>query len=175
MVAVSIHQIAVIIFNLGTSLHQNDGIVNWAPPVTDEFYWARHPNGPLPTLFHHPWYVDHEQYPHGVADIVGYWADGRIFGGVVLSDRRVSESEDVYWHPDRQNVTYKIFKLLPEQKQALLNFLTSENPKAPAPFPILGDKNNRIRSTQKSQLLPQASIGTYGNVRTGLQAPQMQG
>ncbi|KFA72690.1 hypothetical protein S40288_03393 [Stachybotrys chartarum IBT 40288] len=139
----------------------NDGIVDWAPPVLDEFYWARHPDGALPTLFHHPWYVNHDQYPHGVADMVGYWAEGRIFGGVVLFDRRASESEDVYWHPDRQNVTYRIFKLLPEQKQALLHFLISENPPAPAPFPILGDKNNRIRVDPEESL---ATTGIYRDI-----------
>jgi hypothetical protein len=40
------------------------------------------------TLFCHPWYRDYDQYPEGIADCVGYWAEERIFGGVVLFDRR---------------------------------------------------------------------------------------
>lgn len=36
----------------------------------------------------HKNYRDFEQYPNGVADIVGYWAEAQIFGGVVLFDRR---------------------------------------------------------------------------------------
>lgn len=34
----------------------------------------------------------------GVADVVGYWSEGRIFGGVVVFDRGGSEQE-VNWHP----------------------------------------------------------------------------
>lgn len=44
------------------------------------------------TLFCHKWYRDHDQYPEGVADSVGYWAEARILGGVVLFDRRDPES-----------------------------------------------------------------------------------
>ena len=40
------------------------------------------------TLFCHPWYRDYDQYPNGIADSVGYWAEARILGGVVLFDRR---------------------------------------------------------------------------------------
>jgi hypothetical protein len=41
-----------------------------------------------PTLFFHQWYTDYELYPNGVADAVGFWAEARILGGVVLFDRR---------------------------------------------------------------------------------------
>lgn len=44
------------------------------------------------TLFCHAWYRDYEQYPQGIADCVGYWAEARIFGGVVLFDRRDPEA-----------------------------------------------------------------------------------
>ncbi|KAG8162147.1 hypothetical protein KVR01_007912 [Diaporthe batatas] len=43
---------------------------------------------PRPTLFNHPFYVDLDIYPEGLADIVGYWAEDRIIGGVVLFDRK---------------------------------------------------------------------------------------
>jgi hypothetical protein len=77
--------------------------------------------------------------------MVGYWAEARILGGVVLFDRRNPESDDIYWHPNRANVTYRIFMLLPEQKKTLLHFLTSNDSYLPSPLPILGDKNNRVR------------------------------
>lgn len=32
-------------------------------------------------------------YPNGLADVVGYWAEYRIFGGIVLFDRGANEEE----------------------------------------------------------------------------------
>ncbi|KAL8324045.1 hypothetical protein RB597_007662 [Gaeumannomyces tritici] len=74
LVALAVHQIAVILFNLDTSLHKEDGVIEWVPPKDDWRYWDKHLNGPLPTLMYHPWYVDFEQYPEGAADMVGFWA-----------------------------------------------------------------------------------------------------
>jgi hypothetical protein len=50
------------------------------------------PNGPPPTLFMHNWYCYYDNYPEGVADGVGYWAEARILGGVVLFDGRQPDS-----------------------------------------------------------------------------------
>ncbi|KAL2200150.1 hypothetical protein P885DRAFT_73983 [Corynascus similis CBS 632.67] len=72
--------------------------------------WRWHPDGPLPTLFKHPWYKDYDQYPRGVADMVGYWAETRILGGVVLFDRRdpnaelTADPEAIYLHLDQENI-----------------------------------------------------------------------
>lgn len=151
MVAVAVHQIAAILFELDTSLHKDDGITEWAPPKSDPWYWRWYPEGPLPTLFHHKWYVEYDQYPRQVADMVGYWAEARILGGVVLFDRRkpdVEPSADpdaIYFHSDREDITYRIYQLLPEQRKALLDFLIAEVPPSTCPLPILGDQNNRIR------------------------------
>ncbi|KAK4106821.1 hypothetical protein N658DRAFT_563552 [Parathielavia hyrcaniae] len=151
MIAVAVQQIAVILFELDTSLHKDDGIVDWAPPKSDEWYWGRHPSGPLPTLFHHSWYQDYDQYPRGVADIVGYWAEDRILGGVVLFDRRDPEVKPdadpnaVYFHWDWEEVTYRIYRLLPKQRQALLDFLLADDPPFLMSLPILGDQDNRDR------------------------------
>ncbi|KAM6535529.1 hypothetical protein FALCPG4_005085 [Fusarium falciforme] len=149
LMAVAVHQIAVMLFNLGTSLHKDDGITEWAPPKANRLYWDHNPDGPLPTLFKHPWYVDYDQYPNGVADMAGYWAESRILGGVVVFDRR-RQSPDfdpyaVYLHPNRTNVTYRIFELLPEQKQALIEFLTADAAPTESPLPILGHDMNRNR------------------------------
>lgn len=46
-----------------------------------------------PTAFSFGSYIAIEQYPNGVADAVGYWAEARIFGGVVVFDRGDSETE----------------------------------------------------------------------------------
>lgn len=158
MVANAVHQIAAILFELDTSLHEDDNITEWAPPESDSLYWKWHPNGPLPTLFHHNWYVNYDQYPRGVADMVGYWAEARILGGVVLFDRRKPDAEPcadsgtdfmvdpdaIFFHSDRKGVTYRIYQLLPEQRNALLDFLMSE-PLPPCPFPILASRDNLIR------------------------------
>lgn len=133
-------------------MHKDDRVADWAPPKSDDYYWRRHPNGPLPTLFHHPWYEDYRQYPRGIADMVGYWAESRIFGGVVLFDRRNPagaepkvDPDAIYLHPDRQEITYRIFQLLPDQRSALVDFLLVDGPPPASPFPILPDENNHIR------------------------------
>ncbi|KAG6355325.1 hypothetical protein INS49_003286 [Diaporthe citri] len=122
--------------------------------VFHQFY----PDGKLPSLFFHKHYRDYDQYPDGVADIVGYWAETRIFGGVVLFDRRKpSQREDhedpdaIYFHSYADNITYRIWRLLDTQKKLLLDFLLSDNDingqtnGAPNPFPILPDQNNLTR------------------------------
>lgn len=47
----------------------------------------------IPTDFYHTEYLDWEQYPQGVADMAGYWAEFELFGGVVVFDRRESDVE----------------------------------------------------------------------------------
>ena len=84
----AVHQIAVQLFKLDSSVHKDDGLASWLPPKDDTLFWRFHPNGPPPTLFRHRWYRDYDQYPNGVADGVGYWAEARILGGVILFDRR---------------------------------------------------------------------------------------
>ncbi|KAF9773639.1 hypothetical protein IL306_008521, partial [Fusarium sp. DS 682] len=150
LVAVAIHQIAVILFNLDESLHKNDGVTEWAPPKSDKIWWSHNPNGPKPTMFFHHWYLSHYRYPNGISDVVGYWAESRILGGVVLFDRRPPapgfdvDQNAIYLHPDREDVTYRICRLTNEQKLQLLNFLTSKDP-APNPLPILPDEKNDYR------------------------------
>ncbi|PNP75267.1 hypothetical protein FNYG_11410 [Fusarium nygamai] len=148
IIAISVHQIAVILFSLDEGSHKNDGVIEWAPPKSDRTWWAHCPNGPEPTMFFHPWYLSHERYPNGIADIVGYWAESRILGGVVLFDRRQPapgfsvDQDAVYIHPDRDDVTYRICRLTSEQKLQLLDFLTAEEP-GQNPLPILpGEKND---------------------------------
>ena len=46
-----------------------------------------------PTAFCHRSYLASEQYPNGIADVVGYWAEARIFGGGVVFDRGETDTE----------------------------------------------------------------------------------
>ena len=100
LVARSIHQIAVFLFQREPKLHVGDidSVVSWK----DEEQWYTingkrrvyfTPKEPRPTLFFHADYMAFEQYPHGLADMAGYWAEDRIFGGVLVFDRGPSGDE----------------------------------------------------------------------------------
>ena len=41
----------------------------------------------------HPDYVHFDNYPRGLLDVVGYWAEAQVFGGVLLFDRSNSGSQ----------------------------------------------------------------------------------
>ncbi|KAH6844734.1 hypothetical protein B0I37DRAFT_167511 [Chaetomium sp. MPI-CAGE-AT-0009] len=85
LVARAIHSIATWLFTQDTSRHKDDTLGTWRLSEKDkQFYPATFPA----TLFCHSWYRDYDQYPEGTADSVGYWAEARILGGVVLLDRR---------------------------------------------------------------------------------------
>ena len=85
LVARAIHDIAAWLFNQEHNLSPTDELVAWRPSEEDKPFY---PKGYPLTLFWHAWYHDYDQYPEGLADVVGYWAEARIFGGVVLFDRR---------------------------------------------------------------------------------------
>lgn len=172
LVAVSVHQIAVILFKLDTSLHKDSGIVEWQPSRTDEMFWDSMPQGLPPAIFFHEFYVDHDQYPDGVADIVGYWAESCILGGVILFDRNIAESDAVYIHPDRRHVTYRICKLLDVQKKSLLDFLTDEGATPACPLPIIPDRNNMPRVDPEE---PLSATGVYRDLWERKDLPQFGG
>lgn len=78
-------------------------------------------------MFFHVDYMDYDQYPNGLADIAGYWAEDRIFGGVVLFDRGDSGAEVrdvalVFDHLLMKFLTLcsaRIFTFIPEGKEPL--------------------------------------------------------
>ena len=45
----------------------------------------------------HEDYVQFQNYPRGLLDVVGYWAETKVFGGVLLFDRSRSGGQ-VRWH-----------------------------------------------------------------------------
>ena len=81
---------AVWLHNQDHCIPPDDPLRLWRPSPEDlkSLYNNKYP----PVLFLHEWYQDYERYPNGVADCVGFWAEARIFGGVVLFDRRDPES-----------------------------------------------------------------------------------
>ncbi|KAK7696690.1 hypothetical protein SLS64_014307 [Diaporthe eres] len=158
MVAVAIHQIAVYLYRLDLNLGGHQDYFTWEAPKDDIVFYQNYPDGKLPSLFFHKHYRDYDQYPDGVADIVGYWAETRIFGGVVLFDRRKPNQREAHENPDAiffhsyaENITYRIWRLLDTQKKLLLDFLLSGDDvngvtnSALNPFPILPDRNNLTR------------------------------
>jgi hypothetical protein len=73
LVARAVHQIAVSLYKQDTKPHKEDALGRWRPSEHE-----RKLNYPVTwptTLFCHPWYRDYDQYPEGIADCVGYWAE----------------------------------------------------------------------------------------------------
>ena len=101
LVAIVIHEIAVLLFQSDDKLHSKEhihSVVSWKREPEYEGEGSRRRLvfrylDPHPTLFYHVEYLDHDQYPSGLADIAGYWAEDRILGGVVVFDRGVSGDE----------------------------------------------------------------------------------
>lgn len=91
LLAVSCHTIAVYLFRLDDGVHKHSEYESWRASPSDESGPYQLPRAPV--AFCHNRYVDFEQYPDGAADCVGYWAEAKIFGGVVLFDRGEFESE----------------------------------------------------------------------------------
>ncbi|KAH7123499.1 hypothetical protein B0J13DRAFT_154872 [Dactylonectria estremocensis] len=164
--AIAIHEAGVWLYKKTPMLDDGNHLVSWRP--NDEDMDEVYPDGWPETFLRHSWYHDFDQYPDGVADIVCSWAESRVFGGVVLFDRRERDScpeadpDAVYFHASRREVTYRVFKLLNEQKQQLLHFLLSPvTPPPSCPLPILGDINNRTRADPEE---PIQSTGIYRNL-----------
>jgi len=169
LVARAVHSIAAWLYTQDTSRHKNDALGTWRPEEQSKRFYP--PTFPA-TLFCHSWYRDYDQYPEGVADSVGYWAEARILGGVVVFDRRDPElvkdaavschlkstlqytltckcqPDAIYIHPERARVIYRICRLLDSQKEELTAFLLSETallPQQHCPLPILPSEANRQR------------------------------
>ncbi|KAH8772013.1 hypothetical protein F5883DRAFT_415528, partial [Diaporthe sp. PMI_573] len=80
-----------------------------------------------PILFYHTYYFNYKQYPNGTANIVRYWAESRILGDIIVFDQKTELATNavfdqktelatnaVFIHPDRDEVTYRICKLIEE-------------------------------------------------------------
>ncbi|CAP67156.1 uncharacterized protein PODANS_1_21720 [Podospora anserina S mat+] len=149
---------SVALFTHHPKLHSQEDIdatVSWVLPPR----WIEHDGlkprwekdiEPHPTLFYHVNYLDYDRYTHGLADVAGYWAEDRIFGGVVLFDRGESayECNDIYLHSGRVKAPSRIWKLLDSQFEGLVDFLMSADistQEPPKSFPILATRENLHR------------------------------
>lgn len=85
LLAIACHQIATLLFQLDQGVHKHELYAAWRDSPDDHLpSWHRlRP----PCAFTHWSYIHHEQYPHGLADLASYWAEAKIFGGVIIFDR----------------------------------------------------------------------------------------
>ena len=148
MTAVACHSIAVRLFQMDDGVHKRSVHMDWlTSEMQSQVLSQRFYSVPLPmTPFHHRAYTAIEQYPDGEADIVGYWAECMIFGGVVVFDRGKSDSEcnAVYFHDGRDGGPFTLYPPTDDQLRALLAFLKSSLGQG-NPLPILASDLNRYR------------------------------
>ncbi|KAI8667603.1 hypothetical protein NCS56_00897400 [Fusarium sp. Ph1] len=149
LVALTLHQLGALLFQLDMRMHQGDidSIVNWRMPPIEGLVDVP----PRPTLFNHHAYLDAGIYPEGVANIVGYWVEDRILGGVAIFDRGtedVAATPNIYFHSCRRRQTHRVYQLRDDQQEALFNFLLAETdspPPTPNSLPVLSNAQNRVR------------------------------
>ncbi|KAG6353374.1 hypothetical protein INS49_007454 [Diaporthe citri] len=149
IIAISVHQVAVLLYQNNSDLSTPGSalqLVHTRTPPKDDYdgslWWRFNRDGPPATLFRHTWYRECAQYPHGAADVAGYWAENR--GGA--REGSSAGSDAVYLHPDRDEVTYRICLLTDAQKMALLDFLLdTSGTGSTCPLPIIPDETNMQR------------------------------
>ncbi|KAF5585299.1 hypothetical protein FPCIR_8380 [Fusarium pseudocircinatum] len=126
--------------------HGVESTIKWERPPDD---LCRFP--PKPTMFIASQFTAHDRYPNGVDDMVGYWAENRILGGVALFDHSQAWTGDdepnVYFQCTRARVTFRVCQLLDTQQSALISFLLvdPEGAEFKCPLPILPTSENRVR------------------------------
>lgn len=160
LTAVSIHQIAVYLFQLEVNLHDQastrgldvNAVVELQPEPDDFFNNV----DPCRTHFALQHFTAHKQYPHGIADMVAYWAEDRILGGVAIFDHSETWTPDnepnVYLQSCRKWATWRIWQLLLDQQEDLVRFLLREPHSSTdptefpdGPLPIMPSRANTVR------------------------------
>ena len=63
------------------------------PQPSEELFWQFNTSDRFYVNFYHTNYRRFEDYPFGLLNVVGYWAEAQIFGGVVLFERGESNYE----------------------------------------------------------------------------------
>ncbi|KAJ4310293.1 hypothetical protein N0V84_011045 [Fusarium piperis] len=154
LVVVACHQIAAYLFELDDGVHKHEVYDSWMQQQLMESVLQSRPgkaksmyNIP-PAAFFHLSYVYPDQYPRGVADVAGYWAEGKIFGGVVVFDRGETEQEcKAMWiHGARLRGPRTLYPPTQDQFDSLVKFLLARpGEDAPCPLPIYGTPENRPR------------------------------
>ncbi|KAF5670125.1 hypothetical protein FCIRC_9033 [Fusarium circinatum] len=148
LLAVSCHRFAVEIFQLDEVAERHKIYDVWRDSPRDMAKWDSFRD---PTAFTHGPYIAVDQYPNGAADSVGYWAEARIFGGVVVFDRGEdgTESRQIYFHGCRRKGPRTIYPPTDQQFEQMIQFLLDETENhdtaSANPFPILATPQNRWR------------------------------
>ncbi|KAL2022630.1 hypothetical protein VTK56DRAFT_4974 [Thermocarpiscus australiensis] len=148
LLAVACHQIGIHLFNLDDGVHKRSVYEKWRdmprdPALPPDESWC------APTAFYHNDYLYDDQYPNGIADIVGYWAEAKKFGGVVVFDRGESGSEcrEVFLHGSLIDGPSTIYPPTRDQFDALIRFLldTDTGEHFECPLPTHATSANRWR------------------------------
>lgn len=74
-----------------TSFHPDTTIMPARPP--EGHYWQFRRTDRFYVNFYHTRYKGFEHYPFGLLNVVGYWAEAQLFGGVILFERVESDHE----------------------------------------------------------------------------------
>ena len=145
------HKLAILLFQRRYRVHDVVWAAKDATYTVDAVTRSNSDDNLSSTPFCHPEYRMTEQYPAGEADVVGYWAENRIFGGVVLLDRsdswddRRNPEPNIFLHSSYYDVTFRVWRALDEQQDALVDFLLSQSPAEACPFPLLASHKNLDR------------------------------
>lgn len=111
------HQIASYLYDLDDGVHKHSLYYDWrdsAEPASPDPRLLVHR---APTAFYHRSYQDFDQYPNGISDVAGYWAEAKILGGVMVFDRGESGTEvrlnshydAIYWSNKGPAVPGRLF------------------------------------------------------------------
>ncbi|KAF4468892.1 hypothetical protein FALBO_4208 [Fusarium albosuccineum] len=151
LVVVACHQIAAYLFDLDEGAHKHKLYHDWLQEqlMTSVLRnkQGTHVSGYYlpPAAFFHPNYVYPEQYPRGLADVAGYWAEGKIFGGVIVFERGETELEckAMWMDGARWKGPHTLYPPTPDQFDSLVRFLLSgPDEDVPCPLPIHGTRDN---------------------------------
>jgi hypothetical protein len=148
MLADACHQIASYLYSLDDGVHKHSLYYAWrnsTDPASSDPPLVLHR---APAAFYHTSYQDFDQYPNGISDVAGYWAEAKIFGGVMVFDRGESGTEcrDVYLHSCSINGPATLYPPTPQQSHALISFLLGAAIEdTSCPLPIFATSENRWR------------------------------
>lgn len=89
IVSVSLHAFAGALY---TAFHPEIDLKPPYPPINAESVeWSNSKNYFVD--FYHTGYMAYVMYPHGLLNVVGYWAETQVLGGVLLFERGPSGLE----------------------------------------------------------------------------------
>ncbi|CAM1503228.1 Fc.00g080040.m01.CDS01 [Cosmosporella sp. VM-42] len=152
LVVVACHHIGAYLYELDDGAHKHQVHQDWREKELPNSNDGKHKRGYLlpHTAFFHRAYQYPDQYPRGLADVAGYWAEGKIFGGVVVFNRGESEEEcnEMWIHGAYIQGPTTLYPPTEEQFKALISFLLADPEhmeEPPSPLPIHGTSANRPR------------------------------